>query len=107
MEWSGWAAFALFALTNIIIIAVQWGSVRQQLRAVVDRFDRQRGRLNAHDDHIRDMNIHWTPRERDALVTQLKQLDRIEELIRESLADRAQIHKAIESILSSKNPERR
>jgi hypothetical protein len=62
----------------------------------MDTLGRHEEKLNAHDEHSRDMNIHWTPRERD---DHSKKLDRIEELIRELLTDRANVFKAIEHAL--------
>lgn len=93
MGWTGWASIGLAALTSIVLIAVHWGYFKKQIEGVLETVKRHEKILSKHEEHFSDMEVHWTSRERDA---QVKQLDRIEELLRDLLADRASVLSAIE-----------
>lgn len=100
MSWSGWASIAVLLLLNVILISKAWGYLQNQVRTIEERV----GKLEVHIDN---MDMHWTKRERDALVKELEDLakntKRVEELIMESLTERANIVKAITALMERGN----
>src|SRR5262245_11155947 len=67
------------------------GEIAQWRKSVEETLDRFAELHTAYFEHISNTEIHWTERERDA---QAKQMDRIEELMREMLVMRARMNRA-------------
>ena len=89
-QWIALVGVLLAVMTSLIALVRSYsedrGGSREWRRSVDDELKRLR-------EHSANNDIHWTSRERDSLARQLeqitKQYDRIEELLKESLAERA------------------
>lgn len=111
MGWSGWAAFAVVVIVNIVLVAKAWGYLTGQLKiqieAIVDEQKRHDKRLEKLELHVENMDMHWTSRERGALVKELEDLakntERTEGLLRESLTERANIVKVVTALMDRTN----
>lgn len=90
MTWAGWAAIAvtlLMSLINLVrSLSEDRGVNREWRKMVEDTLKRHESEHGRHRVHVIDTEAHWTPRQRDDLTAQL---NRIEELIIESMTPRA------------------
>lgn len=89
-DWISGAGVALSLLLSFLAwtrnSSEDLGGLREWRKMVEDTLKRYADHHAEHFDHAADHEIHWTERERE---TQTKQLDRIEELIKELLMPRS------------------
>lgn len=106
MSWSAWIGLAFAVLVQIVLIARGWQWVKSAIGHMQKTIERQQAIIEKHEKHFMDMEIHWTSRERDALVAQLERLSantkRVEELVQESLTERADVIKVIAALMDRK-----
>lgn len=90
MSWPAWISVSITLILSLISLVRSYaedrGASRVWKNMIEDTLKRHEDELKKHSQHATDPDRHFTPRERDELA---KQLDRIEELIRESMTERA------------------
>lgn len=107
MSWNAWIGLALAIVVQIVLIARGWQWVKSAISHMQKTIDGQQKSIEKHEKHFMDMDVHWTARERDALVAQLDRLSadskRLEELMQESLTERADVVKVITALMERKD----
>lgn len=90
MSWPAWIAVVITLLLSLIALVRSYsedrGASREWRKMIEDTLRRYEAEFAKHNRHAEDVDRHWTPRERSDLT---RQLDRIEELIKESMTQRA------------------
>lgn len=90
MDWVGVAGVIISLIAAFAALIRSYsenlGEVRAWRKMVEDQLDHHAAHHKEHYRHMTNSDVHWTERERDA---QSKQLERIEELIKDLLKPRS------------------
>ena len=76
-------AAGIAIISAVVSFAVSWGYSLKGLDVLMKQIERHSTKHEDHYRHAGDVNLHWTPRERDALTKTLESIDaKIEELLK-------------------------